>query len=183
MSLYYTNPGMIPILAKFLEGSTFDKKAAIRDFYLKSIRLCALYLRPILLNVPFFFYKENSDIINYINLIKNHYGKGRCPSTFKIPKEVENTFSSTILPYLKKATDDEAIDPYLFEFFVYHKMYRRLDKGLLCCNESVSYCDIDHDLVSDALVNDVEKIAAEFGFSKLPIYCDKRLDGVSAPFV
>jgi hypothetical protein len=51
------------ILAKFLEGNTFDKKAAIRDFYLKSTRFCALYLRPILLNVPFVFYKENSDII------------------------------------------------------------------------------------------------------------------------
>jgi len=165
-----------PILAKVLEGNTFDKKAATRDFYLKSARFCALYLRPILLNVPFVFYKENSDIINHINLIKNHYGNGKGPSTFKITKEVENTISSTISPYLKKTTDDEVIDPYLFEFFVYHKMYRRLDNGLLCCNESVSYCDIDHDLVKDSLVDDVEKIATEFGFSKLPIYCDQRLD-------
>ena len=40
-----------PLLAQFLEGSTFDKKAALRDFYLKSSRLFALYLRPILLTV------------------------------------------------------------------------------------------------------------------------------------
>jgi TnpA family transposase len=165
-----------PVLAKFLEGNTFDKKAAMRDFYLKSTRLCALYLRPILLNVPFVFYKENSDVIHYINLIKNHYDNRKSPSTLKIPKEVEETIPSKILSYLQKTTDDKEIDPYLFEFFVYHKMYRRLNNGLLCCNESVSYCDIDHDLVKDALVDDVEKIATEFGFSKLPIYCDQRLD-------
>lgn len=81
-----------------------------------------------------------------------------------------------MLPYLKKNADDEHVDPHLFEFFVYQKMYRRLDKGLLCCNDSVSYCDIDHDLVSESLVDDAEKIATEFGYLKIPIYCDQRLD-------
>ncbi len=165
-----------PILAKLLEGNTFDQKAAMRDFYLKSSRLCALYLRPILLSVSFVFYKEGGNITNYINLIKSHYSNRKAPSTLKIPKEVADTVPSKILPYLRKTADDQEIDPYLFEFFVYHKMYHQLDKGLLCCNESVSFCDIDHDLVSDALVDDVEKIATKFGFSKIPIYCDQRLD-------
>lgn len=40
----------------------------------------------------------------------------------------------------------------------------------------MSYCDIDTDLVDDALVDDVEKIAAEFGYPKIPVYCDQRLD-------
>ena len=57
-------------------------------------------------------------------------------------------------------------------------MYRRLDKGLLCCNESVSYCDIDHDLIDDSLVDDVEKIAHEFGYPNIPIYCSEHLDEV-----
>lgn len=165
-----------PVLAQFLEGTIFDKKAATRDFYLKSSRLFALYLRPILLTVPFIFYKEDSSIMDLINLIKNHYGKGKNPSTFKLRKDLEDTISKTMLPYLKKASGDVKIDPHLFEFFVYHKMYRRLEKGLLCCNESVSYCDIDHDLVNDAVVDDVEKIAIEFGYPKIPIYCDQRLD-------
>lgn len=165
-----------PLLAQFLEGKDFDKKASKRDFYLKSSRLCALYLRPILLTVPFVFYKEGSDIIKLIDLIKNHYGKRKNPSTLKIPKDVVDSLSPTMLPYLKKNLDDAGIDPYLFEFFVYQKMYRRLDKGLLCCNESVSYCDIDHDLVSDDLVDNVEKIALEFGYPKIPIYCDQHLD-------
>ena len=165
-----------PILAKLLEGNTFDQKAAMRDFYLKSSRLCALYLRPILLSVSFVFYKEGGNITNYINLIKSHYSNRKAPSTLKIPKEVADTVPSKILPYLRKTADDQEIDPYLFEFFVYHKMYHQLDNGLLCCNESVSFCDIDHDLVSDALVDDVEKIATKFGFSKIPIYCDQRLD-------
>ncbi len=165
-----------PALAQFLQGSTFDTKAAIREFYLKSSRSSALYLRPILLAVPFVFYKEDSDIMELIDLMKVHYGSGKGPSTFKLPQDIEDTLSKTQLPYLKKDPDDAQVDPHLFEFFVYHKMYRRLDKGLLCCNESVSYCDIDHDLISDALVDDVEKIANEFGYPKIPVYCDERLD-------
>jgi len=76
-------------------------------------------------------------------------------------------------------TDDPSedhIDPHLFEFFVYQKMFYRLDKGLLCCNDSVSYCDLDQDFISDELVDDAEKIAMEFGYPKIPIYCDERLD-------
>jgi len=165
-----------PVLAQFLEGNTFDKKAAIRDFYLQSSRLFSLYLRPILLTVPFVFYKEESDIMALINILKEHYTRGKNPSTFKLPKDLEATISQSILPYLKKDPNDQQIDPHLFEFFVYQKMYRRLDKGLLCCNESVSYCDIDHDLVDDKLVDEIEKIAHEFGYPRIPIFCDQRLD-------
>lgn len=169
-----------PVLAQFLEGSTFDTKAAMREFYLKSSRLFALYLRPILLTVPFVYFKEDSDIIGLIDLMKNHYGSGKGPATFKLPKDIEDTISKMQLPYLKEEFSEDQVDPHLFEFFVYQKMYRRLDKGLLCCNESVSYCDIDHDLISDALVDDVEKIANEFGYPKIPIYCDERLDDALA---
>jgi hypothetical protein len=121
-----------PILVQFLEGNTFDTKAATRTFYLKSSRLFALYLRPILLTVPFVFYKEDSDIMAFINLIKNHYGNGRSPSTFKLPKNLEDKISNKVIfPYLKKDSDNLQIDPHLFEIFIYQKMYRCLDKGLL----------------------------------------------------
>jgi Tn3 transposase DDE domain len=108
--------------------------------------------------------------------MKNYYGSGKGPVTFKLSEEQEALISKTMLPYLKKEEGDAQVDPHLFEMFVYQKMYRRLDKGLLCCNESVSYCDIDHDLVNDALVDDIEKIAEEFGHPKIPIYCEQRLD-------
>jgi TnpA family transposase len=78
--------------------------------------------------------------------------------------------------YLKRESSDTHLDPYLFEFFVYQKIDHEIDRGRLYCNNSVSYCDIDTDLVDDALVDDVEKIAAEFGYPKIPIYCDQRLD-------
>jgi hypothetical protein len=167
-----------PVLAQFLQGNTFDKKEAKREYYAKSSRLFALYLRPIMLAVPFIFYKKDSDIMGFINLIKNHYSQGKSPSTFKLPTDLEDSISQTMLPYLKRNPNDEQIDPHVFEFFVYQKMYHRLDKGLLCCNDSVSYCDIDHDLISDELVDDAEKIANEFGYPKIPIYCDERLDEI-----
>jgi len=169
-----------PIIAEYLSGGcVFDKNAAKRDFYLAISRQFSLYLRPILLHVPFTYFKENSDIMDFIKLLKDHYGGGKkSPSSFKLPKEIEDKLSKTALPYLKKVAGDEQVDPHLFEFFVYQKMYRRLDKGLLCCNDSVSYCDIDHDLVSEDVVDNVEQIANEFGYKKIPIYCDKRLDEV-----
>jgi hypothetical protein len=163
-------------LAQFLQGSTFDTKAAMRKFYLKSAHLFALYLRPILLAVSFVFYKKDSDIMALIDLLKVHYGSGKEPSTFKLPQDLEETIFKTPLPYFKKDPDDAQIDPHLLELFVYHKMYHHLDKGLICCNESISYCDIDHDLISDALVDEFEKIANEFSCSKIPVYCDDRLD-------
>ena len=105
-----------PALAQFLQGSTFDTKAAIREFYLKSSRSSALYLRPILLAVPFVFYKEDSDIMELIDLMKVHYGSGKGPSTFKLPQDIEDTLSKTQLPYLKKDPDDAQVDPHLFDF-------------------------------------------------------------------
>ncbi|MBA2649058.1 MAG: Tn3 family transposase [Legionella sp.] len=167
-----------PALSKFLEGRTFDKKAVLRSFYLKSARLFALYLRPIVLTVPFVFYKNDSKIMALINLIKKHYGCGKSPAAFKLPSDLEDVIPKAMLPYLKQNPDDEHVDPHLFEFFVYQKMYRRLDKNLLCCNESISYCDVDHDLIDDALVDDAEKIANQFGYPNIPIYCDKHLDEV-----
>jgi hypothetical protein len=70
----------------------------MRDFYFKSTRFCALYLRPILLKVPFVFYKENGDVMNSINLIKNHYSRKKGPAKFKIPQEIVDTIPSKILP-------------------------------------------------------------------------------------
>ena len=86
---FETRP-QFPALAQFLGGSTFDTKAAMREFYLKSSRLFALYLRPILLTVPFVFYKEDSEIMELIDLMKAHYGSGKSPSTFKLPQDLKD---------------------------------------------------------------------------------------------
>src|SRR3990167_1698265 len=163
------------ILAAFINGITFDKKAAKWEFYSKSSRLFALYLRPILMAVPFEFYKENSQLMQFINQLKMHYAKRKSPASFKLG-ELSSIIPKHIMPYLQHQSADTEIDPYLFEFFVYQKMYHQLDRGRLCCNDSVSYCDLEHDLIDDTLVDDVEKISAKFGYSKIPIYCDKRLD-------
>ena len=163
-------------LAEFLEGNQFNDKAAKWEFYGKSSRLFSIYLRPILLTVPFVFYKENSEIMELIALLKAHYGNGNHPSSFKLKDELGFTLHKRILPYLKRKPTDEYIDPHLFEFFVYQKMHHQLNRGTLCCNDSVSYSDINFDLVDDILVNDAEKIAAKFGYPKIPIYCGKRLE-------
>lgn len=165
-----------PALANFFHGNTFDKKAAKWRFYLKSSRMFSLYLRPIVIAVPFVFCKENSEVMELIALLKTHYGSGKNPASFKLADEFGLTVPKNMTQYLKKYPHDKYLDPYLFEFFVYQKIYHHLDRGRLYCNDSISYCDIDCDLVSDVLVDAAEKIAAEFGYPKIPVYCDKRLD-------
>ena len=91
-----------PALAQFLEGSVFDNKAAKWAFYLESSRQFALYLRPIMLVVPLVFYKKDSDIMKLINLLKNHYGADKSPGSFKLPKDLDDTISKTMIPYLKE---------------------------------------------------------------------------------
>jgi TnpA family transposase len=128
------------------------------------------------MTVQFAHYKENSKLMELINLLKTHYVNGKNPAAFKLSDDLGLTIPKNMTPYLKRTPTDEQIDPYLFEFYVYQKMYHQLDRGTLCCNDTVSYCDIDQDLIDDSLVDDVEKIAAEFGYPKIPIYCDERLD-------
>ena len=64
-------------MAEFLEGKSFDKKAALWEYYGKSSRIFALYLRPIFTTVNLEYYKENSYIGELINLLKAHYASGK----------------------------------------------------------------------------------------------------------
>ena len=94
-------------------------------FYLKSHRKLSLYLRPVLLNVPFVFHEGDHDIMPLIHVLKDHYAKGKMPASFKLSDELLQTIPKKMLPYLKRDPEDEHLDPHLFEFFIYRKMYNR----------------------------------------------------------
>ncbi|MCF6808434.1 Tn3 family transposase [Thiotrichales bacterium 19S9-12] len=163
-------------LAEFLEGSTFDKKDAKRQFYLDSSRFLALYLRPILLTVDFEYFKPDNLITTLMALIKTHYASGKTPAQLKFSDDLGLTIPKHEISYLKRKPSDELLDPYLLEFFVYQKMYHHVDRGRLFCNDSITYSDIDQDLVDDALVDQAYEIAADYGYNKITIYCDERLN-------
>ncbi len=163
-------------LSEFLDGKSFNKKAALWEYYGKSSRIFSLYLRPIFNTVFFEYDKDNSYIKELMDLLKSHYDSGKSPSALKNCDDFGFTVPKSMIQYLKRKPTDIYIDPYLFEFFVYKKIYHEVDRGRLYCNDSVSYCDIDTDLIDDALVDDAEKIATDFGYAKIPIYCDQRLD-------
>lgn len=163
-------------LAQFITGTSFDKKLAKWQYYSKSSRAFSLYLRPILLAVNFGFYTEDSKIMELINLLKQHYSSGKSPSSLKYSDDLGLTLPRHIVPYLKSNPADKNVDPYLLEFYVYQEIYHHFDRGRMFCNDSVSFGDLENDLVADKLVDDVEKIAQKYGYSKIPIYCDAHLD-------
>merc|ERR1711991_453530 len=123
-------------MAEFLEGKSFDKKAALWEYYGKSSRIFALYLRPIFTTVKLEYYKENSYIGELINVLKAHYVNGGSPSDLTIYDDLGFTIPKSMNQYLKREPTDTNIDPYLFEFFVYQKVYHEIDRGRLYCNDS-----------------------------------------------
>ena len=163
-------------LSELIAGSAFDKKAAKWKFYGEASRIFTLYLRPILMAVDFEYCDKDHYIIGLMDLLKNHFNAGKTSASFKLCDEIGITIPKNMLPYLKKNPEDQHVDSYRFEFFVYSKMYHHLDRGRLFCNDSVSYCDLECDLVPDEIVDDVEAIAKKFGYQKIPIYCDAHLD-------
>ena len=165
-------------LSELISGNTFDKKSAKWQFYAKSSRLFALYLRPILTAVEFTYYEKEHPITDMINVLKKHYKAGKTPASLKLCNDLELTVPKAMLEYLKKNPDDKTLDPHRFEFYVYYKMYHHLDRGRLFCNDSISYCDLECDLVPDKVVDDVEAIAKKYGYHNLPIYCDAYLDNM-----
>jgi hypothetical protein len=166
------------LIAAFIEGKTFDKTKAKWEFYAKSAPLFSRYLRPVMLTVGFELANQNNHLTELIAYLKNHYSKGKYPGTFKLKTSdaMLTTIIKSRLTYLKSDADAKYIDPYLFEFYVYYKMNNYITKGRLVCNNSISYADLNNDLIPDDLVDKVEEIAAKFGYDKIPIYCDKRLD-------
>ena len=166
------------LIAAFIEGKTFNKTKAKWEFYTKSFASFSRYLRPVILTVGFELANPNNHLIKLITYLKNHYSKDKYPGTLKLKISDAKLMgiSKSRLSYLISDTDTEYIDPYRFEFYIYWKMNNYITKGRLVCNDSISYADLNNDLISDDLVDNVEEIAAKFGYNKIPIYCDKRLD-------
>ena len=166
------------LIAAFIEGKTFDKTKAKWEFYTKSFASFSRYLRPVMLTVGFELANQNNHLTELISYLKNHYSKGKYPGTLKLKTSDDKLMAiiKSRLTYLQSDTDAEYIDPYRFEFYVYWRMNNYITKGRLVCNDSISYADLNNDLISDDLVDNVEEIAAKFGYDKIPIYCDKRLE-------
>lgn len=115
-------------LADFLTGNTFDKTAAKWQYYASVSRLISLYLRPIMLAVPFSYYREDSHVMELIALIKTHYANGKSPNNLKIADDLGLTVPKHLQAYLKRKPEDEYLDPYRFEFFIYQKMYHLINR-------------------------------------------------------
>ena len=166
------------LIADFIEGKTFDKTKAKWESYKKSTPLFSRYLRPVILNIEFELIDSKAPLIALIALIKNHYAKGKYPGTLrlKISDLSLPKITKSMIQYLKNERDPEYFDPYLLEFYIYKKMRPYITRGQLVCNNSMSYGDLDNDLIPDHLVDKALEIAIKFGYHKIPIFCDKYLD-------
>jgi hypothetical protein len=163
-------------MANFIEGKIFDKTKAQWQCYEESSSALARYLRPIMLHVDFILINHNSNLLELIGLLKTHYAKNKNPGSLKIPSNSSLIKDKNIIEYLKNTDNPDYLDPYRLEFYVYHKMYHHVDKGRLCCNDSISYKDFDLDLIPEEDIEKSLEIAEKFGYYKIRNYCDQILD-------
>ncbi len=165
-------------LANYISGLTFDKTAAKWDFYQKAARRIAMYLRPIVLLVEFTHCDKDNTSMRLITALKNYYLPGRSPA--KLMGHISDECLATLTPREKSLLQDseqpDKIHPARFETYVYKTLFQQLDNGRVFCNESVSYADLDYNLIDDALVDNVSEIAEKLGYPHIANYCDERLD-------
>ncbi len=150
-------------IADLIWGNRFDKDAEKWKYYESQARRIAMYFRPILLAVDLEFYKDDAFIVTLIKTLRGHFLSDEPnPDLSKsLPDALIKKIPKGAAQLLKSSDNSEEINTARFEFYVYDKMYHQLDRGRLFCNDSVSYCDLDYDLVPDALVDDAVNICEE----------------------
>jgi len=154
-------------MANFLDGKKFDKEAVRWGFYGNSSRQIAIYLRGTFLALEFSHIKTDSQLMRAITFLKKHYNSNKTPSQMDlsniinlVPRSKRNK-----MYHIKKNTI--ALDPARFEFFVYSRIAKEIEMGLLFCTESLSYKDLKDDFVSkDRLINK-EKLAKDLGYPRI----------------
>src|SRR3990167_1187165 len=169
-------------IADLIWGNKFYKDAEKWKYYESQARRIAMYFRPILLAVDLEFYKDDALIVTLIKTLRDHFLSEESNSDLSksLPDALIKKIPKVAADLLKSTDNSEEINTTRFEFYVYDKMIHQLDRGRLFCNDSVSYCDLDYDLVPDALVDDAVAICEEYGYKKIPVYCDERLDSALA---
>ncbi len=163
------------IMADAIDGKVFNKEESKWKFIDTKSRFIACYLRPLILNVDFDHSWKKSRVVELINILKNHYKISKSHSKLKIKDDLGITVPSSIIDNLK-LDGEQYLDPTRFEFYVYRCIYNAFDSGTLFCPDSCSYKDLKDDLVSDKVVDNVEEITKQYGYDKIPIYCDEHLD-------
>lgn len=162
--------------ARFFERSDFNLKMATWDCIETFSRSIALYLRPVVLAVNFEHYKTTDSTTTLIKVLKDHYLSGKSPKKLMISESTLLPIPRSMLPYLKSKSNDKYLNPHRLEFYVYKKLYHHLNRGHIFCNDSISYRNIDADLVSEDMVEKAKEISQQYGYNKIPIYCSNHLD-------
>ena len=90
-------------LADFIAGELFDKKREEWKYFEEQSRTLALYLRPILMVVPFQGTKSSDNLLQLIDAMRQHYGKNKSPSTLvtALPEEITDKIPTKTKSYLK----------------------------------------------------------------------------------
>lgn len=83
-------------LANYISGLRFDVEAAKWEFYEKSARRIAMYLRPIMLHVAFAHAEPDNTVSPLLDAIKTHFQSKR--SANQLAKKIPDALLTTMVP-------------------------------------------------------------------------------------
>ena len=111
-----------------------------------------------------------------IEIIKNHYFSSKSSLRLQISGDKAINILASILKYLKNNAQDTYLNLYRFEYYVYQKIYHYLYCGRVFCNDSISYRDIEADLIPESMIERSIETVKQYGYTKIRIYCSEHLD-------
>lgn len=128
-----------------------------------------LYLRPILQNVEFTTLSEHSFLIKAINFLKTAFKNKKTLSHYPLDSFPIDFVSNSTKRYLYG--QDSLKQKYMivdrYEFLVYRSLRQALESDGIFCRDSVSFRSFEDELITDAQLQDKDKLIAQTGLTIL----------------
>ena len=146
-------------LALIAENMTADLHFDEKEFQWEAIETFGLryklYLRPLLLAIPFIGEATQSDFLECLNFLKDSFLKGQSLRHFSDCKIPTSFLSKKDKKYLYKRGEDkekkESKEKILikdrYEFYCYLLLRNRLESGDIFCRESIRFRSFEEDLI------------------------------------
>lgn len=137
-------------MADSLEKIGFDREKARWHHISHASRKIALYLRSIFMALDFSHQKSTSERLKAIQFLQYSLNAGKTASQIDLTSIIETIVSKKKRQYMYTEHDTHIqVDFAKLEFFVYEKITRNIEEGIIFCSNSLSYKSLDDDFISN----------------------------------
>ena len=164
-------------MADSLEKIGFDREKARWHHISHASRKIALYLRSIFMALDFSHQKSTSERLKAIQFLQYSLNAGKTASQIDLTSIIETIVSKKKRQYMYTEHDTHIqVDFAKLEFFVYEKITRNIEEGIIFCSNSLSYKSLDDDFISNINEEKKLKLIEELGYTRVLTFSNTRLE-------